>query len=174
MDRRGRRFKSNYCSNSPAIGSCLFMPPTKQARKEPIVPQMLLSRFEVELRGKKTQSSYESWLSQIEGDAVPVLEAIIAQSLLTRAWHTIEAPPDHCFAISDCPVVTDEVRGGQPYPGAGFGGKNTAVLLPVGPQHLFVASPHHFKMEPRCIAFRSKKYKSIDRPVCTPERVCEL
>jgi Protein of unknown function (DUF4238) len=199
--------------------------------------------FEFELRGKKTQNGYENWLSQIEGDAVPVLEAIvlrrqissrdaevwatfvaalfgrtrkvraqisegmaqkfreqtensnfvrelqyallqrgelhyaedlkraiderraemdaspsyyhvsalpnrvgiIAQSLLTRAWHTIEAPLDHCFLISDCPVVTYEVRDGRPYPGAGFGGENTAVLLPVGPKHLFVASPHHFK-----------------------------
>ena len=76
--------------------------------------------------------------------ALPNRVRIIVESLLTRAWHTIEAPPDHYFLISDCPVVTYEVRDGQPYPGAGFGRENTAVLLPVSPTHLFVASPHHF------------------------------
>jgi hypothetical protein len=76
--------------------------------------------------------------------ALPNRVRIIVESLLTRAWHTIEAPPDHHFLISDCPVVTCEVRDGQPYPGAGFGRENTAVLLPVSPKHLFVASPHHF------------------------------
>ena len=53
--------------------------------------------------------------------ALPNRVRIIVESLLTRAWHTIEAPEDHCFLISDCPVVTYEVRDGQPYPGAGFG-----------------------------------------------------
>lgn len=76
--------------------------------------------------------------------ALPNRVRFIAESLLTRAWHTIEAPPDHYFLISDCPVVTYEVRDGKPYPGAGFGRENTAVLLPISPTHLFVASPHHF------------------------------
>jgi hypothetical protein len=198
--------------------------------------------FEFELRGKKTNNSYERWLSQIEGDAARLLDVIIqrrqisnrdaqvwatfvaslfgrtrkvrmqisegmtqrfrkqtddpnfildlqlsllqrgelhytddlkravteirnamdaspsfyhvsalpnrvriiVESILTRAWHTIEAPPDHDFLLSDCPVVTYEVRDGQPFPGAGFGKENTAVLLAVSPKYIFVASPHHF------------------------------
>ncbi len=76
--------------------------------------------------------------------ALPNRVRIIVESLLTRAWHTIEAPPDHYFLISDCPVVTYEVRDGQPFPGAGFGKENTAVLVPVSPKHIFVASPQHF------------------------------
>jgi hypothetical protein len=76
--------------------------------------------------------------------ALPNRVRIIVESLLTRAWHTIEAPPDDYFLISDCPVVTYEVRDGQPFPGAGFGKENTAVLLPVSPKYIFVASPRHF------------------------------
>ncbi|MDX6456847.1 MAG: hypothetical protein QOE55_544 [Acidobacteriaceae bacterium] len=41
---------------------------------------------------------------------------ILLPSLLTRAWHTIEAPADSYFLISDCPVLTFGVRG----PGGGF------------------------------------------------------
>src|ERR1035437_4374670 len=76
--------------------------------------------------------------------ALPNRVRFISESILTRAWHTIEAPDAHYFLISDCPVVTYEVRDGKPHPGAGFGKENTAVLLPVSPKHLFVASPHHF------------------------------
>jgi hypothetical protein len=77
--------------------------------------------------------------------ALPNRVRIIVESLLTRAWHTIEAPPEHYFLISDCPVVTYEVRNGQTFPGVGFGKENAAVLLPVSPKHLFVACPHHFQ-----------------------------
>jgi hypothetical protein len=77
--------------------------------------------------------------------ALPNRVRIIVESLLIRAWHTIEAPPKHHFLISDCPVVTYEVKNGQPFPGVGFGKENAAVLLPVSPKHLFVASPHHFR-----------------------------
>jgi hypothetical protein len=75
--------------------------------------------------------------------ALPNRVGIIIESLLTRAWHTIEAPPGTSFLVSDCPVVTYEVRGGQPFPGAGFGHENTVVMLPVSPRFLWVASPHH-------------------------------
>lgn len=75
---------------------------------------------------------------------LPTRIRIVLESLLIRNWHTIEAPPGHCFLISDCPVVTYELRDGQPHPGSGFGNANTAVLLPVSPQHLFVACPRHF------------------------------
>lgn len=75
--------------------------------------------------------------------ALPNRMRIIAQPLLTRAWHTIEAPPDNYFLMSDCPVLTFEVRDGRPYPGAGFAKENAVVMLPVGPRHIFVASPHH-------------------------------
>ncbi len=74
--------------------------------------------------------------------ALPNRVRIIAQPLLTRAWHTIEAPPDHYFLMSDCPVVTYEVRDGRPCPGTGFGNENAVAMMPVSPRHLFVAAPH--------------------------------
>lgn len=75
--------------------------------------------------------------------ALPNRVRIIVESLLTRHWHTIETPANCYFLISDCPVITYEVRNGQLCPGVGFGNDNTVVLLPIGPRHLFVASPAH-------------------------------
>ena len=72
---------------------------------------------------------------------LPKRASIIAQDILARDWHTIAAPEGHNFLISDCPVVTYKVQDGRIYPGVGFGDEKTIILLPVSPNHLFVASP---------------------------------
>jgi hypothetical protein len=80
--------------------------------------------------------------------ALPNRVRIIIASLLTRAWHTIEGPPGTPFLMSDSPVVTYEVRDGQPFPGTGFGKENTVAMLSVSPNHVWVASPHHLNWRP--------------------------
>ena len=75
--------------------------------------------------------------------ALPNRVRIIAPDILARDWHTIAAPEGHSFLISDCPVVTYKVQDGRIFAGAGFGDEKTIVLLPVSPNHLFVASPRH-------------------------------
>lgn len=68
---------------------------------------------------------------------------IIAPDILARDWHTIAAPEGRSFLISDCPVATYKMQDGRIFTGAGFGDEKTIVLLPVSPNHLFVASPRH-------------------------------
>jgi hypothetical protein len=75
--------------------------------------------------------------------ALPNRVRIIAPDILARDWHTIAAPEGHTFLISDCPVATYKVQDGRIFTGAGFGDGKTIVLLPVSPNHLFVASPRH-------------------------------
>jgi hypothetical protein len=75
--------------------------------------------------------------------ALPNRIRIIAPDILARDWHTIAAPEGHSFLISDCPVVTYKVQDGTIFTGPGFGDEKTIVLLPVSPNHLFVASPRH-------------------------------
>ncbi len=67
----------------------------------------------------------------------------LADALMRKKWHMVDAPPGKSFLISDCPVMTAELQGNQGFPGAGFGKENTAVLVPITPQKLFVASPHN-------------------------------
>ena len=67
----------------------------------------------------------------------------LADALMRKKWHTVDAPPGKNFLISDCPVMTAELQGNEVLPGAGFGKENTAVLVPITPQKLFVASPHN-------------------------------
>jgi hypothetical protein len=67
----------------------------------------------------------------------------LADALMRKKWHTVDAPPGKSFLISDCPVMTTELQGSQVLPGAGFGKEDTAVLVPITPQKLFVASPHN-------------------------------
>jgi hypothetical protein len=75
--------------------------------------------------------------------ALPNRARIIAEPLLSRAWHTIEAPPGQYFLVSDCPVVTYEMINGKGHTGAGFANENAVTILPVSPTHAFIASPHH-------------------------------
>ena len=44
------------------------------------------------------------------------------------------------FVISDCPVTTVEIVPGGAKPGPGFAKDTAAVILPITPQHIFVAS----------------------------------
>jgi hypothetical protein len=80
---------------------------------------------------------------------------ILANALMGKKWHTVDAPPGKHFLISDCPVVTAELQGNQGLPGAGFGKPNTAVFLPITSRNLFVASPHNWNWrsvaEPRAV-----------------------
>ncbi len=91
----------------------------------------------------ETRAAMEESPSFYHVSALPNRVRILLPSLLSRHWHTIEAPADNRFLISDCPVLTIEVRDGQAFPGAGFGKENTVVLLPLSPKHIFVASPRH-------------------------------
>ncbi len=89
------------------------------------------------------RNTMDSSPSYCHVSALPNRTQIIVESLMQRAWHTIEAAPGTSFLCSDCPVVTYEVLNGQPHPGSGFGNQNTVAMLPVGSKHLWVASPHH-------------------------------
>ena len=86
---------------------------------------------------------------------LPHHAASLAEALMGKKWHTVDAPPGKYFLISDCPVMTAELHGNQVLPGAGFGKANTAVLLPLTPHKLFVASPHdrswRIVAEPRAV-----------------------
>jgi hypothetical protein len=66
----------------------------------------------------------------------------LADALMRKKWHTVDAPAGKSFLISDCPVMTAELNGNQVAPGAGFGKENVAVLVPLTSQKIFVASPH--------------------------------
>jgi hypothetical protein len=72
----------------------------------------------------------------------------IAQTLLTRKWDVVDAPPGTRFLISDCPVTTMEMNGHLGTPGPGFNKERTIVLLPITSQKLFVASPHNCVWQP--------------------------
>jgi len=86
---------------------------------------------------------------------LPHQSASLAEALMRKKWHTVDAPAGKCFLISDCPVMTAELQGNLGLPGAGFGKANTAVLVPLTPQKLFVASPHdrscRIVAEPRAV-----------------------
>ncbi len=66
----------------------------------------------------------------------------LAEPLMRKDWHLIDAPAGESFVISDCPVTTAELVGNQIAAGSGFAKANVAVLVPVSSQKLFVASPH--------------------------------
>jgi hypothetical protein len=68
------------------------------------------------------------------------LTASLGEALMSKTWHILQAPPGTCFLTSDCPVMTAEFVDNQAMPGAGFGKERTAIMLPVSPQHLFVAA----------------------------------
>ncbi len=74
---------------------------------------------------------------------LPHHTASLADALLRKKWHTVDAPVGKSFLISDCPVMTAELQGNRVLPGAGFAKEGTAVLVPITPQKLFVASPHN-------------------------------
>lgn len=78
--------------------------------------------------------------------AIKETTSALAGSLLRKTWHTLEAAPGHAFLLGDCPVSTIEFVGtGRAIHGSGFNNQNTAVILPLSPRYLFVASPPHLK-----------------------------
>jgi hypothetical protein len=62
-------------------------------------------------------------------------------ALMRKSWHILQAPMGKCFILSDCPVTTVELAPDQQKPGVGFGHALAAIILPVTPQHVFVAAP---------------------------------
>jgi len=59
-----------------------------------------------------------------------------------KHWHTLEAAPERVFVTSDCPVFTWKlIGGGAAFPGYGFGQEDVAIIIPLSPRKVFVASP---------------------------------
>ena len=71
---------------------------------------------------------------------LPHRTQIVAEAIMRKSWHTIEAPPGLFFVTSDCPVSTVELVDGKVLPGVGFGKENAAIFLPLTARHVFVAS----------------------------------
>jgi hypothetical protein len=71
--------------------------------------------------------------------------AVLGEALMRKAWHTIQAPPGKFFVMSDCPVSSVELVGGQVKPGVGFAKEHAAIILPLTPEHLFVAASPLFQ-----------------------------
>ena len=67
--------------------------------------------------------------------------AALGEALMRKNWHVLQAPTGKFFVLSDCPVTTVELARGQQKPGVGFGHALAAIILPVSPQHVFVAAP---------------------------------
>jgi hypothetical protein len=61
--------------------------------------------------------------------------------LIGKNWYILQAPAGKFFLLSDCPVTTVELDPVQQKPGVGFGHALAAIILPVTPQHAFVAAP---------------------------------
>jgi len=63
--------------------------------------------------------------------AIKETTAALAETLMRKMWHTLEAPPGFTFLLGDCPVTTVEFVGNQVFPGAGFNKENAAVIVPI-------------------------------------------
>jgi hypothetical protein len=99
--------------------------------------------------------------------------------LLARSWHTIEAPSDGYFFISDCPVLTVKFQDGHALPGVGFADENTIILLPLSPKHIFIASPQNlnWKKEATHAFVNSVRHLAVQfahRNVYADVECCEL
>jgi hypothetical protein len=71
---------------------------------------------------------------------LPHRTRVIAEAIMRKPWHTLEAPADTFFITSDCPVSTVEFVDGKVLPGVGFAKENVAIFLPLTPRYVFVAS----------------------------------
>jgi len=80
--------------------------------------------------------------------------ASLANALMRKSWHIVEAPSEKFFITSDSPVTTVEIVRGQGNPGAGFAKEHTAIMLPVTPKHLFLAA----SPSSQCISVASPKH----------------
>jgi len=67
--------------------------------------------------------------------------ASLAEAVMGKTWHTIQAPQGKFFLMSDCPVTSVEIADGEIRLGSGLGNEHTVVVLPLTPEYLFVAAP---------------------------------
>jgi Protein of unknown function (DUF4238) len=104
---------------------------------------------------EKLKAAMDASPSFYHVSGLPHHAASLAEALMRKKWHTVDAPAGKCFLISDCPVMTAELQGNQALPGAGFGKANTAILVPLTSHKLFVASAHdrswRIVAEPRAV-----------------------
>lgn len=74
--------------------------------------------------------------------AIQKSTATVAQNILEKRWQTLEACGGCSFVSCDSPVITMKIiGGGQVDLGHRFSRPDVAVLLPVSPDKLFIASP---------------------------------
>lgn len=88
--------------------------------------------------------------------AIKETASSLAEALMKKTWHTLEAPPGLVFLLGDCPVSTVGFAGTQAFHGSGFNHEDAAIILPLTPRHVFVASSPHRKwgsvMQPQAVA----------------------
>jgi hypothetical protein len=99
-------------------------------------------RFAEDLRREMTElgTTMENSPSFYHVFGLPHRTQVLAEAIMRKSWHTMEAPPDLFFVTSDCPVSTVEFVDGAVLPGVGFGEENAAIFLPLTSRHVFVAS----------------------------------
>jgi len=87
------------------------------------------------------QASIESRSSYYHLAGLENSAAALGEALMKKNWHVLQAPTEKFFVLSDCPVTTVELAPDQQKPGVGFGHALAAIILPLTPQHAFVAAP---------------------------------
>ncbi len=96
------------------------------------------------LRTRKVRQQMTEKALKVMSNKLPGLR--LAKSMAKKCWHILHAPEGAFFVTSDCPVMTAKVDAqGQAQLGYGFDVENVAVMLPITPDKLFVASPPHFE-----------------------------
>src|SRR5439155_20726200 len=101
----------------------------------------LLSANDLRLQIEATRAAIEGSPSFFHLSGIMQHTRALADVIMKKQWHVIEAPPGKSFLISDSPVCTGEFSDEKISPGAGLGKPTTSVWLPITSQHLFVASP---------------------------------
>ena len=98
--------------------------------------------YEKDLRRETEQlrASMESSPSFYHLSGLPQHTVSLAGVLAAKTWRVLQAAPSKFFVLSDCPVSTIEITPTQAFPGPGFAKENCAVILPLTPTHMFVAS----------------------------------
>jgi hypothetical protein len=100
--------------------------------------ELVLAEF-VRNRIEALRASIENSSSYYHLIGLEKTTAALADALMRKNWHFLQAPTGKYFVLSDCPVTTVEL-GPETKPGVGFGNALAAIILPVTPQHAFVAS----------------------------------
>jgi len=89
---------------------------------------------------QQLRSNMDSSPSFYHLSGLPHHTASLGAALAAKTWHVLQAASGKFFVISDCPVTTVEILPGGAKPGPGFAKDTTAIILPITPQHIFVAS----------------------------------